>query len=73
MNEQTINQEFNNYFQLLSQSQKESILSMIKSFLNQPERISLEQYNKEISKVEESIEKGNYLSQDDLEKVSKEW
>lgn len=68
-----MNQELNNCFQMLTQTQKKSVLSMIKSFLNKPERVSIEQYNKEIAEAEKSIEKGNCISQEDLEEEAKGW
>ena len=37
------------------------------------ERISIEQYNKEIDEAERDIENGNYYTQEEVEKRSKEW
>jgi len=37
------------------------------------ERISIEQYNKEIDEAEIDIENGNYYTQEEVEKMAKEW
>jgi len=37
------------------------------------ERISIEQYNKEIDEAERDIENGNYYTQEEVEKRAKEW
>ncbi|MBC8488316.1 MAG: hypothetical protein H8D45_20005 [Bacteroidetes bacterium] len=73
MSEQVINQEFNTYFKLLTKDQKESILLLIKSFVNRTNRISVEQYNNEIDAAEARISQGLYISHEEIEKESKEW
>lgn len=45
---------------------------MIKSFIN-AERISVARYNKELKQAEERIEKGEFISQEDLEKATAKW
>ena len=37
------------------------------------ERISIEQYNKEIDEAEREIENGNYYTQEEVEKRAEEW
>ena len=37
------------------------------------ERISIEQYNKEIDEAERDMENGNYYTQEEVEKRAKEW
>ncbi len=37
------------------------------------ERISIEQYNKEIDEAERDMENGNYHTQKEVEKMAKEW
>lgn len=73
MSEQVINQEFNTYFKLLTKDQKESILLLIKSFVNRTNRISVEQYNNEIDAAEARISQGLHISHEEIEKESKEW
>ena len=71
--EQITNQEFNTYFKLLSKEQKESILFMIKSFVNRTNRISVEQYNNEIDATEDRISQGFFVPHEEIEKESLEW
>ena len=73
MSERIINQEFNTYFKLLSKEQKESILFMIKSFVNRTNRVSVEQYNNEIDAAEIRISQGSYVPHEEIEKESSEW
>jgi hypothetical protein len=76
MKEQTINKEFNFYYNMLSEVQKKSLLSMMKSFLGEKEkgkRISIAQYNKELEKAEERINHGQFVTQESLRKESEKW
>ena len=73
MTNNTINKEFFSYFNILSESQKESLLLLIKSFIKNEERISIDDYNKELEAAEECIVKGKYIEQDDLEKEVEKW
>ena len=67
-----LEKEWNSYFIQLNDTEKKSVLLLLKTFLNrrQPssERISLEQYNLEIDEVLSEIEDGNYISQEEMEK-----
>lgn len=51
--------------------QLESVLK--KGAIESPERISLEQYNKELDESIAQIEKGEFHSQEEVEKMAKEW
>ncbi len=77
MNEQALNQEFYQYYNRLSKVQKESMLSMVKSFLGKSEetskRISVEQYNKELDEAEKRISKGEYFTHESLKAEAKKW
>lgn len=63
----------------LDNEQKQSILSVIKSFLklkdtSQPtERITVEQYNKEIDEAMERVAKGEFYTHEEVEEMSKKW
>jgi hypothetical protein len=72
MESHAIEKELSVYLKMLSRSQKESVLSMIKSFIN-AERISTNRYNKELKQAEERIEKGESISQEDIEKSAGKW
>lgn len=77
MKEQAINQEFKFYFNLLSEDQKESLLSMMKSFLGKSEkktnRISIEQYNKELEDAEKRINEGQFVTHESLKEEALKW
>ncbi len=66
----SINQEMLQYFMQLNDAEKKSVLQVIKTFLKskmQPsERISIEQYNKELEMAEEEFEKGKYVTHEEL-------
>lgn len=73
----TIDKELISYFTLLDDRQKETLLEMIKSFLKpdngSTERISVEQYNKELQEANERIEKGEFVTMEELLKEMKTW
>jgi hypothetical protein len=55
----------------------ESLLEQLENVLEQgikePQRISLEQYNQEIDNAINDVEKGNFYTQNEVEKMAKEW
>ena len=69
----SLDSEFNRYWSLLTPVQKESLLSVIKSFVIPRERISIEQYNKEIDEAVARVEAGQFYTQEEVEKMSKKW
>jgi hypothetical protein len=77
MKEQALNQEFFSYFNRLSKGQKESMLSLVKSFLEKDDkktkRISVKQYNKELEEAEKRINDGEYITQESLKEEAKKW
>ena len=73
MNNQAVNKEINTYFSLLTPMQKESVITLIKSFLKTDKRISRKQYNTELSAAEKRMAKGKFISHEELEKSSEKW
>ena len=73
----TIDQEMSNYFNQLNDAEKQSVVQMIKTFLkgrkDQSERISVEQYNKEIDEAMARVSKGEFTTVEDLEKEMQSW
>lgn len=69
----SLDSEFNRYWSLLTPVQKESLLSVIKSFVMPQERTSIEQYNKELDEAVARVEAGEFFTQEELERMSKEW
>jgi hypothetical protein len=65
--------ELSKYWPSLSPKQKKSLLELIKSFSNQPEQISIEQYNQELAEAEAEYETGNYITSDDMLKLIHQW
>ncbi len=68
-----VDNELSKYWPLLTPVQKESLLSVIKSFVAPGERISFEQYNKEIDEAVARVEAGEFYTHEEVEKMSKEW
>lgn len=72
-----IEQEMYAYFMQLSETEKKSVVKMIKTFVKgkntDNKRISIEQYNRELEEAEREIEEGNYITQEDLEEEVKSW
>ncbi len=77
MKEQALNQEFSIYYNMLSENQKKSLLTMMKSFLgksiDKTKRISVAQYNKELEEAEQRIESGQFITQELLREEAKKW
>ena len=73
---QLLDTELHKYWELLDTRQKNSVLNMIKSFLQpakKESRISIEQYNKELDEAMSRIDAGEFTTQDDLEIESEKW
>ncbi len=77
MKKQALNQEFNFYYNKLTEGQKRSLLTMMKSFLERSEenldRISVAQYNKELADAEKRIAQGEFITQESLREEAKKW
>lgn len=61
--------ELSKYWAMLSPEQKTSLLEVIKSFINTPGRISIEQYNHELAESESEYQAGNYISSEEMLKL----
>ena len=73
----SIDKELVKYFIQLSEPQKESLLQMIKSFVNTgsgfADENSIEHYNKELDEAMNRISEGNFMTLEDLEKEMQSW
>lgn len=73
----TIEQKLYKYFMQLSEAEKKSVLQLLKTFVKGrhvfPERIPIEQYNRELEASEKEIEAGHFTTQEDLEKEIEKW
>jgi hypothetical protein len=76
MTKTAIKKQLDSYLPLLTNKQQELLLEMVKNILHidsSDQRISVKQYNKEILEAEKQIAKGQFTSQEDLEKESEKW
>ena len=72
-----LEKEWNSYFVQLNDAEKKSVLLMLRTFLQRgiedANRISIEQYNKEIDEALAEVAEGNYITQDEMEKLAAKW
>lgn len=72
-----LEKELFSYIIQLNDIQKRSVLQMLKTFMQGHEQmsppISIEQYNKEIEDAIARVESGEYYTQEDVERMSREW
>lgn len=70
-------QQWNSYFMQLNDVEKKSVLLMLRAFLRERSeenrQTSIEQYNKEIDEAVAEMEAGNYISQEEMEKLAAKW
>lgn len=75
--ENVLDKQMFNYFKQLNEAEKKSVVHMLKTFLNgrqeNTSRISIEQYNKEIDEAMEEVKEGNYITQEEMEKIASKW
>lgn len=74
----TIDKEFLKYFTQLNEPQKKSLLALIQTFLQGDkgavgERISVEQYNRELDEAMERVSRGEFTTLEALEKEMQSW
>jgi len=74
---QALDQELFKYILQLDEAEKKSVLQMLKTFLKGRKMnislISIEQYNKEIDEAIARVEAGEYYTQEEVERMAKEW
>lgn len=51
----------------------EQLENVLKKGAKETQRISLEQYNKEIDEAIEDVEKGNFYTQEEAQKIASQW
>jgi hypothetical protein len=75
----SLDNEIKKYLPLLGSNEKKSLLSVIKSFLiikeeaKVPQRLSIEEYNTELKAAEARIDSGHFFTQEQVEKMAKNW
>lgn len=72
-----IDKEFIGYFAQLNEPQKQSMLSLLKSFLESTNQnvdaVSVAQYNLELTAAMESMDRGEFTTIEELEKEMQSW
>ncbi|RNI40078.1 hypothetical protein EFY79_01905 [Hanamia caeni] len=64
----TIQEEMLQYFGELNIEEQQSILGLIKTFVNRSQRQSLKEYNDELVEGNAQIEAGNYFTHEEVKK-----
>ncbi|WP_216629407.1 hypothetical protein [Taibaiella lutea] len=74
---QALDKQILAYLPLLGTEEKESLISVIKSFLHLKEEaslgISIEQYNKELDEAEAAFERGEFINNEEMLKEIRKW
>lgn len=71
-----IENEMLNYFTQLDESEKKSVVRLLKTFIRnrkQNKPVSIEEYNQELADAEAEFERGEYVSHEQLLKSIKAW
>lgn len=72
-----IDREMYAYFMQLSDAEKKSVVELLKTFMKSrkipSDRMTKEQYNREIDEAMERVGRGEYTTFEDLEKEMKTW
>jgi hypothetical protein len=73
----TLEKELFGYILQLDEAEKKSVLQMLKTFLKgrnkDASQINIGQYNREIDEAIARVESGEFFSQDEVDKMSKDW
>lgn len=72
MSAQPLDIEFSKYWSKLTPVQKQSLLSVAKSFV-EGESINVEDYNKELQEGEAQYKAGDFISQEEMLKLIEKW
>lgn len=72
-----LDKELFSYFMQLNDAEKKSVLQMLKTFLKgrirSDDRITKEQYNKELDEAIARVEGGHFHTMEEVEKMAKQW
>ena len=74
----SLDNQIKKYLPLLGNDEKQSLLSVIKSFLTlkdetAPKRLTIEQYNNELDEAEKRYDAGEFTSLEDAIKHAESW
>ena len=68
-----IRKKLHEFIENIEEKKAKAIYNLFEEEIKQGERISIEQYNKEIDEAEAEFEKGDYITQDAMLKKVKQW
>ncbi|MEI9944932.1 MAG: hypothetical protein WDN26_12025 [Chitinophagaceae bacterium] len=72
MDSAIIKEEMLQYFSRLNEAEQQSVLEMIKTFIQSRKTefgpVTLEEYNQELEAADNEIENGNYVTHDEVKK-----
>ena len=72
-----LDKEMLHYYRQLTAAEKKAVIQMIKTFIdgrsNNTDRISIEEYNRQIDEAMIQVEKGEFTTLEDLEKEMRSW
>jgi hypothetical protein len=68
-----IRKKLHEFIDNIEEKKAKAIYTLFEEEIKQGERISIEQYNKEIEEAEAEFEKGDYITNDAMLKKVKQW
>lgn len=68
-----IREKLSNYMQVADDKKVKAMYALLKDDIKQEERITIEQYNKEIEEAEAAFKKGEFITHEDMLKKIKKW
>jgi predicted transcriptional regulator len=68
-----IREKLSNYMQVADDKKVKAMYALLKDDIKHEERISIEQYNKEIDEAVAEVKAGKYVTQAEMEKIASKW
>jgi predicted transcriptional regulator len=68
-----IREKLSNYMQVADDKKVKAMYALLKDDIKQEERISIEQYNKEIDEAEAEVKRGEFITHEELLQKIKKW
>lgn len=68
-----LEKELMQYWPGLTVAQQETVLGVIKSMIHPELGVSVEQYNREIDEAVARVEAGRFHTQEEVERMAKDW
>jgi predicted transcriptional regulator len=68
-----IRKKLSNYMQVADDKKVKAMYALLKDDIKQEERITIEQYNKELDEAEAEYKRGEFITHEDMLKKIKKW